>query len=79
MVTGEENGRPMLPGSFQETAKHYWTGFWLYSLKNSSAMKYKLLHHNKYCFDNKTALFSNTQMGDHMQNKLQGIFLLAIC
>lgn len=49
------------------------------SLKNSSAMKYKLLHHNKYCFDNKTVLFSNTQMGDHMQNKLQGIFLLAIC
>lgn len=42
-------------------------------------MKYKLLHHNKYCFDNKTVLFSNTQMGDHMQNKLQGIFLLAIC
>ena len=49
-------------------------------LKNSSATKCKLLCHNKCCCDNKTVLFSNTQMEDHMQNKLQGFFfLLAIC
>jgi hypothetical protein len=38
--------------------------------KKNFAEKYKLFHHNKCCFDNKTVLFSNTQMEDHMQKKI---------